>query len=117
MDYEVFLVARMREAYVHGDRPGQAIASGFRHSARVVVAAALIMIAVFLAFVSASVPSIKQIGLANAVAIGIDATVVRLVIVPAAMELLGRWNWWLPRPLARVLPKASFEELPVPSSA
>ena len=60
-------------------------------------------------------PSIKQLGLGNAVAIAVDATLVRLVLVPAAMELLGKWNWYLPRPLGRVLPRAAFEELPAPA--
>jgi RND superfamily putative drug exporter len=69
------------------------------------------MVCVFAVFVGTGVPSIKELGLGNAVAIAIDATLVRLVLVPAAMELLGRWNWWLPRPLARLLPKGSVEEL------
>ena len=66
----------------------------------------------FLVFVGTGVPSIRQLGLGNAVAVIVDATLVRLVLVPAAMELLGKWNWYLPRPLARILPKASFEEAP-----
>ena len=69
------------------------------------------MVAVFLVFVSTGLPSIQQLGLGCAVAIAVDATIVRLVLVPAAMELLGKWNWWLPRPLARFLPEASIEEL------
>ena len=66
---------------------------------------------------SAGLPSIQQIGLGAAVAIAVDATIVRLVLVPAAMELLGRWNWWLPGPLERLLPSASFEELDLPRPA
>jgi uncharacterized membrane protein YdfJ with MMPL/SSD domain len=63
-------------------------------------------------FVFTGVPSIRQLGLGNAVAIIVDATLVRLVLVPSAMELLGRWNWWLPKPLDRILPRSSFEEAP-----
>jgi RND superfamily putative drug exporter len=70
------------------------------------------MVSVFAVFVGTSIPSIQEIGLGNAVAVAIDATLVRLVLVPATMELLGKWNWWLPRPLARVLPRATFERAP-----
>jgi RND superfamily putative drug exporter len=70
------------------------------------------MVAVFAVFVGTGVPTIKQIGLGCAVAIGVDATLVRLVLVPAAMDLLGRWNWYLPRRLARILPRGDFESLP-----
>ena len=69
------------------------------------------MVAVFAVFVGTGVPSIKQLGLGNAVAIAVDATLVRLVLVPAVMELLGKWSWWLPSGLGRVLPSASLEEL------
>ena len=69
------------------------------------------MVAVFLVFVTTGLPSIQQIGLGSAVAIAVDATIVRLALVPAAMELLGRWNWWLPKPLERLLPAGSVEEL------
>jgi RND superfamily putative drug exporter len=75
----------------------------------------MIMVAVFAVFVGTGVPSIKELGVGNAVAIAVDASLVRLVLVPAAMELLGAWNWWLPKPLARILPKASFEDVAVPS--
>jgi RND superfamily putative drug exporter len=111
MDYEVFLLSRIRERYDASGDTRRAVAEGLATSARTITSAALIMVAVFLVFVSTGLPSIQQLGLGNAVAIAVDATLVRLVLVPAAMELLGRWNWWLPRPLARVLPQASFEEL------
>jgi RND superfamily putative drug exporter len=117
MDYEVFLLSRVRERYEATGDTQRAVAEGLAASARTITSAALIMVAVFAVFVGTGVPSIKELGVGNAVAIAVDATLVRLVLVPAAMELLGRWNWWLPRPLARVLPKTSFEELPVPSSA
>ena len=72
------------------------------------------MVAVFAVFIAVGVPSIKQLGLGTAVAIALGATLVRLILVPAAMELLGKWNWYLPRPLARVLPRADFEAVPAP---
>ncbi|QLH26482.1 MMPL family transporter [Streptomyces sp. Rer75] len=109
MDYEVFLVSRMREAYVHGERPGQAVTSGFRHSARVVVAAALIMIAVFAGFVGESDSMIKMIGFGLASAVLFDAFVVRMAIVPAVLALLGDKAWWLPKWLDRLLPDVDVE--------
>ncbi|GAA1682905.1 MMPL family transporter [Streptomyces yatensis] len=109
MDYEVFLVSRMREAYVHGEGPGQAITSGFRHSARVVVAAALIMIAVFAGFVGESDSMIKMIGFGLASAVLFDAFVVRMAIVPAVLALLGDRAWWLPKWLDRLLPNVDVE--------
>jgi RND superfamily putative drug exporter len=114
MDYEVFLLSRIREAYdVTGDNAGS-VAAGLARTARVITAAAAIMVVVFLSFVLGADVSVKQIGLGLAVAVLIDATVVRMVLVPAVMELLGKANWWLPRPLARILPKAPLteEELP-----
>ncbi|MEV6546383.1 MMPL family transporter [Streptomyces sp. NPDC051665] len=109
MDYEVFLVSRMREAYVHGDGPGQAIVSGFRHSARVVVAAALIMMAVFSGFIGAGASMIKMIGFGLAIAVLFDAFVVRMAIVPAVLSLLGDKAWYLPRWLDRILPRMDVE--------
>jgi RND superfamily putative drug exporter len=109
MDYEVFLLSRIRERYeVTGDTR-TAVAEGLAASARTITSAALIMVAVFGVFIAVGVPSIQQIGLGTAVAIALDATLVRLILVPAAMELLGDWNWYLPRPLARILPRADFE--------
>ncbi|MFF9100140.1 MMPL family transporter [Streptomyces rubrogriseus] len=109
MDYEVFLVSRMREAYVHGERPAQAVTSGFRHSARVVVAAALIMIAVFSGFIGDSDAMIKMIGFGLASAVLLDAFVVRMAIVPAVLALLGERAWWLPKWLDRILPRVDVE--------
>ncbi|MFF7651590.1 MMPL family transporter [Streptomyces sp. NPDC007983] len=109
MDYEVFLVARMREAYVHGDRAPQAVVTGFRHSARVVVAAAVIMIAVFSGFVGADESMIKTIGFGLAVAVLFDAFIVRMALVPAVLALLGDKAWWLPRRLDRLLPRVDVE--------
>ncbi|MEU2735996.1 MMPL family transporter [Streptomyces sp. NPDC007095] len=109
MDYEVFLVARMREAYVHGDSPSRAIQNGFRHSARVVVAAALIMMAVFSGFIGAGESMIKMIGFGLAIAVMFDAFVVRMAFVPAVLALLGKAAWWMPRWLDRTLPKVDVE--------
>jgi len=110
MDYEVFLLSRIRERYDATGDTRRAVAEGLQTSARTITSAALIMVAVFAVFVSTGVPSIKEIGPGCAVAIAVDATVVRLVLVPAAMELLGRWNWWVPAPLRRVLPARGVEE-------
>ena len=109
MDYEVFLMSRIRERYmVHGDNE-RAVAEGLSSSARTISSAALIMSAVFGVFVLTGVPSIKELGLGSAIAIALDATLVRLILVPAAMKLMGRWNWWMPGWLDRVLPDLSFE--------
>ncbi|MFE3033425.1 MMPL family transporter [Streptomyces canus] len=109
MDYEVFLVSRMREAYVHGESAHQAVTSGFRHSARVVVAAAMIMIAVFAGFIGESDSMIKMIGFGLAAAVLLDAFVVRMAIVPAVLALLGDKAWWLPKWLDRALPRVDVE--------
>ncbi|MGW0869675.1 MMPL family transporter [Streptomyces sp. NPDC002740] len=109
MDYEVFLVTRMREEYVHGAEPTQAVVQGFRHSARVVTAAAIIMISVFSGFLLDDVALIKSIGLGLGSAVFFDAFVVRMTIVPAVMALLGRRAWALPRWLDRVLPDVDVE--------
>ena len=109
MDYEVFLVSRMREAYVHGESAEQAVVSGFRHSARVVVAAALIMIAVFAGFIGEHDSMIKMIGFGLATAVLLDAFVVRMALVPAVLALLGDKAWWLPRRLDRLLPRVDVE--------
>ena len=112
MDYEVFLLSRIRERYdVTGDTT-TAVAQGLRASAATISSAALIMVAVFAVFATTGTPSIKEIGLGLSVAIALDATLIRLILVPATMELMGRWNWWLPGPLARRLPRADFEGSP-----
>ncbi len=109
MDYEVFLMSRIRERYlVHGDNE-RAVAEGLASSARTISSAALIMSSVFAVFVLTGVPSIKELGVGCAVAIALDATLVRLILVPAAMKLMGRWNWWMPSWLDRILPRLSFE--------
>jgi RND superfamily putative drug exporter len=109
MDYEVFLLTRIRERYDATGDTRKAVGEGLAGSARTISSAALIMVSVFAVFAFTGVPSVKEIGVGLAVAIALDATLVRLVLVPAVMELMGRWNWWLPAPLARVLPRAEFE--------
>ncbi|MFF5965204.1 MMPL family transporter [Streptomyces collinus] len=109
MDYEVFLVSRMREEYAHGTPPTEAMIRGFGHSAKVVTAAALIMIAVFGGFVLAELQVVKGMGLALAVGVLMDAFVVRMTLVPAVMTLLGHRAWWLPRFLHRILPNVDIE--------
>ena len=117
MDYEVFLLSRIKERFGAGADTRSAVAGGLASSARTITSAALIMCAVFATFVATGVPSIQQIGLGTAVAIAVDATIVRLVLVPAAMAVMGRWNWWLPRPLERVLPRSDFDRLPAAATA
>ena len=117
MDYEVFLLSRIRERYEATGDNRRAVSEGLQASARTISSAALIMVAVFAVFAAAGVPSIKEIGTGLAVAIALDATLVRLVLVPATMELMGRWNWWLPKSLDRVLPHTDFERSPDPARA
>ncbi|MCP2341658.1 MMPL family transporter [Actinomadura rupiterrae] len=109
MDYQVFLVTRMREEYVHGAAPTDAVVAGFRHGARVVAAAAVIMMAVFAGFISNDQSMIKLMGFALAAGVFFDAFVVRMTVVPAVMALFGKAAWWLPRWLARVLPNVDVE--------
>ena len=109
MDYEVFLLSRIREEY---DRSGDAVGSvadGLASTARVITAAAAIMVVVFGSFVFEDNRAIKMFGLGLAVAVLLDATIVRLLLVPAAMELLGERNWWVPRWLDRMLPRLTIE--------
>lgn len=109
MDYQVFLVTRMREAYVHGDTAREAVVDGFRHGARVVTAAALIMISVFAAFMLQPDNLIKSMGFALAAAVLLDAFVVRMTLIPALMYLMGDAAWSMPRWLDRLLPNVDVE--------
>jgi RND superfamily putative drug exporter len=109
MDYEVFLLSRVREEYLERGDNDSAVVEGIAATARVITSAALIMISVFAAFVLGEDPLIKMFGLGLATAVFIDATVVRIVLVPATMKLLGRWNWWLPSWLDRILPNLDVE--------
>ena len=109
MDYEVFLVSRMREEHLAGADPTPAIVRGHSHSARVVTAAALIMGSVFLGFLLDHNVIIKSMGFAMAFGVLVDAFVVRMTLVPAIMTLLGKAAWWLPRWLGRIVPEVHLE--------
>lgn len=109
MDYEVFLVSRIREEYLKSGDNSEAVARGLSVTGRVITAAAAIMIAVFGAFALSDQRVIKEFGIGLAVAIFLDATVVRMVLVPSLMQLAGRWNWWMPQRLDRVVPRISVE--------
>ena len=115
MDYEIFLLTRIRERFLQTGNTRDAVAYGVSTSARTITSAALIMIAVFIGFAFAGMPLVAQLGVACAVAIAVDATVVRLVLVPALMAMFDEWNWWLPRWLDRVLPSVDFEK-PLPKA-
>ncbi|NSL43791.1 MMPL family transporter [Streptomyces sp. 8P21H-1] len=109
MDYEVFLVTRIREAHVHGESTGEAVVTGFRHGGRVVSAAALIMTSVFSGFIMEDNVFVRMIGLGLALAVLFDAFVVRMAVVPALFAVLGDRAWWLPKWLGRVLPDMDVE--------
>src|SRR5256885_4395348 len=111
MDYEVFLLTRMRESWdaTHDNRT--AVAHGLERSGRIVTSAALTVIVVASSFAFADIVLIKALGVGIAIAVALDATVVRALLVPATMRLLGRWNWWLPRILARRLPALESAEV------
>jgi RND superfamily putative drug exporter len=115
MDYEVFLLSRIREEYLRTGDSRESVATGVAKTARVITAAALIMISVFLGFVVTPNPTVKMMGIGMAAAVLVDATIVRLLLVPATMELLGGANWWLPKWLDRVLPHLDIEGAPTPT--
>jgi RND superfamily putative drug exporter len=109
MDYEVFLLSRVREEYVRTHDNDASVIAGIAGTARVITSAALIMISVFAAFVVGDDPVVKMMGLGLAAAIFVDATIVRIVLVPATMKLMGDANWWLPRWLDRRLPRVDID--------
>jgi RND superfamily putative drug exporter len=109
MDYEVFLLSRIREEYDRSGDNASAVADGLASTARVITAAAAIMVVVFMAFALSPDRSLQLMGLGLALAVLFDATIVRMIIVPATMELLGDRNWWMPRWLARILPSIHVE--------
>jgi uncharacterized membrane protein YdfJ with MMPL/SSD domain len=104
MDYEVFLLSRIKEQLVASTNSRMAVTNGLTASARTISSAALVLVCVFAVFVGTGIPSVKELGLGVAIAIFIDATFIRLILVPATMRLLGDWSWWLPSPLERILP-------------
>ena len=103
MDYEVFLVSRMREFWDEGASNEEAVAQGLERTGRIVTAAAIVMVAAFLGFAAGSIVGLQEFGLGLAIAIFLDATLIRAVLVPALMRLFGRYNWWLPARVARIL--------------
>ncbi|MGZ5323468.1 MAG: MMPL family transporter [Solirubrobacterales bacterium] len=111
MDYEVFLISRIREEYLKDGDTRRAVADGLAKTARVITAAAAIMVVVFLAFLAAPDAFLKLFGIGLASAIFLDATVVRMILVPAVMQLLGKWNWWIPAWLERILPELDVERV------
>jgi putative drug exporter of the RND superfamily len=111
MDYEVFLISRIREEYLKDGDTRRAVAEGLAKTARVITAAAAIMVVVFLAFVTSSQVFLKLFGIGLASAIFLDATIVRMVLVPAVMQLLGKRNWWIPDWLERLLPRLDVERV------
>jgi RND superfamily putative drug exporter len=115
MDYHVFILSRIREGFDRGLSTHEAIRRGITHSAGVITSAAVVMVAVFATFATLSVVSMKQLGVGLAVAILLDATIVRGLLVPAVMALLGERNWYLPRWLDRVLPHVAHEPQPATS--
>jgi len=109
MDYEVFLVSRVREEYLKSGDNSEGVARGLSVTGRVITAAAAIMVAVFSAFALSDQRVVKEFGIGLGIAILLDATVVRLVLVPSLMQLAGRWNWWMPQRLDRLIPRVSIE--------
>jgi putative drug exporter of the RND superfamily len=112
MDYEVFLVTRMREAWDETHDNGRAVGLGLERTGRIVTAAAIVMVAAFSGFVAGRIVGLQEFGLGLAVAIFVDATIVRALLVPALMAIFGRWNWWLPPQVARVMrvPPSALEQ-------
>jgi RND superfamily putative drug exporter len=122
MDYEVFLLSRVREQYLATGDNDSSVIHGIASTARVITSAALIMISVFLGFALGDDPAIKMFGLGLATAIFVDATIVRMVLVPATMKLMGEANWWIPGWLDRLLPaididgEAALPDVPAPGT-
>ena len=104
MDYEVFLLSRIKEAWDQTGDNDRAVALGLQRTGRIVTSAAALIVVVFLGFAAGELLTIKEVGLGMAIAVVLDATVVRMLLVPATMKLMGRWNWWAP-PAMRRLPR------------
>jgi RND superfamily putative drug exporter len=121
MDYEVFLIARIREFWLASDRTGadndESVALGLAHTGRVVTAAAMVMSISFAGLIAAQVSFMRMFGLGLTLAVVVDATLVRTVLVPAFMHILGRWNWWAPAPLARLHRRIGISESAAVKSA
>ncbi len=111
MDYEVLLLSRIQEAYRRTADNTASVAEGLSRTAGVITGAALIMVVVFSAFALAEVITIKSIGVGMAIAVAVDATIIRVLLVPATMRLMGRWNWWAPGPLGRLADRLGFSHV------
>jgi RND superfamily putative drug exporter len=109
MDYEVFLMTHIREHWLRTKNNKESVIAGVAGTGRVITSAALIMVSVFFAFILNGDPTVKQFGVGMGVAVAVDATIVRCLLVPAVMVLLGRANWWFPRWLDRIVPNFSIE--------
>jgi RND superfamily putative drug exporter len=116
MDYEVFLLGRIIEYTRSGIGTDTAVRRGLQHTGRVITSAALLMVVVFGCFGAARIGSVEQVGVGLTVAVLIDATIVRCLLVPASMTLLGRWNWWAPGPLKRLHARIGLRERPLPDA-
>src|SRR5262249_54251238 len=112
MDYEVFLLSRIKECHDDGSDTNDAVATGLQRSGRIITSAALLVIIVFLGFAAGQTMGVKEFGLALAIAVAVDATLVRCLLVPATMTLLGRANWWAPAPLRRLHDRLGLHEAP-----
>jgi putative drug exporter of the RND superfamily len=110
MDYEVFLLARIKEAWEESGDNDHAVAVGLQRCGRIITSAALLIVIVFAGFATGDIVAMKQLGVGLAIAVLIDATIVRTLLVPATMDLLGRWNWWAPAPLARLHARFGWHE-------
>ena len=110
MDYEVFLLARIKEYWDAGDSNDHAVAKGLQRSGRIITSAAAIVIAVFIGFAMGDMAAIKQIGVGLAIMVATDATLTRMLLVPATMTVMGKWNWWAPKPLAKLAEKIGLRE-------
>ena len=113
MDYEVFLLARIKEAWDETGDNDLAIATGLDRTGRIITSAAALLVIVFAGFAAGELVLIKQLGVGMAVAVIVDATIVRTLLVPATMTLMGRWNWWSPAPLRRLHARFGLREEPV----
>ena len=117
MDYEVFLLSRIREEWDRRHDNEAAVAYGLEHTGRIITAAAIIMIAAFAGFVAGSFVGLQEFGLGLSAAILLDATIVRAILVPATMKLLGRWNWYLPERVRRAMRLRAPQVAPEPEAA
>jgi RND superfamily putative drug exporter len=117
VDYEVFLLSRIRERWLAGDGASRAVSEGLQQTGRIITSAALLLVVVFGGFLVGGFAPIKQIGLGLALAVALDATVVRMLLVPATMTLLGRYNWWAPGPLRRLHKRFGLSESPTATPA